>query len=99
MGSRVVNPYDFFHHYFIRAARGAHQLFELAQLALEPETFSPKEAHRRFTIAANNYAAVVLTPAVIAAATDAAPFVQLDIRPSGTLNVLDLIDIVRPLSQ
>src|SRR5262245_40163455 len=32
MGSRVVNPYDFFHDYFIRAARGAHQLFELAQL-------------------------------------------------------------------
>src|SRR6202453_4968553 len=24
------------------------------QLALEPETFSPKEAHRRFAIAANN---------------------------------------------
>jgi DNA-binding transcriptional LysR family regulator len=62
------------------------------QLALEPETFAPNEAHRRFAIAVNNYAAVVLTPAVIAAIADAAPFVQLDIRPSGTLNVLDLID-------
>lgn len=62
------------------------------QLALEPETFLPNEAHRRFTIAANNYATVVLTPALIAAASDAAPFVQLEVRPSGTLNVLDLID-------
>ncbi len=62
------------------------------QLALEPETFSPKEARRRLAIAVNNYAAVVLSPLLIAATADAAPFVQLDIRPSGTLNVLDLLD-------
>jgi DNA-binding transcriptional LysR family regulator len=62
------------------------------QLALEPETFQPKEAQRSFAIAANNYAAVVLTPPVIAAAADAAPFIKLDIRPSGTLAVLDLLD-------
>jgi DNA-binding transcriptional LysR family regulator len=62
------------------------------QLALEPETFSPKEAQRSFVIAVNNYAAVVLTPAVVAAAADAAPFIKLDIRPSGTLAVLDLLD-------
>src|SRR6201993_3196485 len=62
------------------------------QLALEPETFSPKEANRRFTIAVNNYAAVVVSPALVLAAADAAPFVQLDLRPSGTLRVLDLLD-------
>ncbi len=62
------------------------------QLALEPETFRPEEAQRSFAIAVNNYAAVVLTPAVIAAAADAAPFIKLDIRPSGTLAVLDLLD-------
>ncbi|HEV8015803.1 MAG TPA: LysR family transcriptional regulator [Stellaceae bacterium] len=62
------------------------------QIALEPETFSPGEAHRQFTIAVNNYAAVVLTPPLIAASANAAPFVQLDIRPSGTLSVFDLLD-------
>jgi DNA-binding transcriptional LysR family regulator len=62
------------------------------QLALEPETFLPKEAQRSFAIAVNNYAAVVLTPAIIAAAADAAPFIKLDIRPSGTLDVLGLLD-------
>jgi DNA-binding transcriptional LysR family regulator len=62
------------------------------QLALEPETFSPKEENRRFTIAVNNYAAVVVSPALVLAAADAAPFVQLDVRPSGTLRVLDLLD-------
>lgn len=39
----------------------------------------------------NNYAGVVLTPAVIAAAA-AAPFIKLDLRPRGTLDVLDLFD-------
>jgi DNA-binding transcriptional LysR family regulator len=62
------------------------------QFALEPETFAPKEANRRFSITVNNYAAVVLSPALIVAASDAAPFVQLDLRPSGTLGVFDLLD-------
>ncbi|HEX4195460.1 MAG TPA: LysR family transcriptional regulator [Stellaceae bacterium] len=62
------------------------------QLALEPEIFSAKEAQRSFAIAANNYAAVVLSPAMIAAAADVAPFITLDIRPSGTLDVLGLLD-------
>jgi DNA-binding transcriptional LysR family regulator len=62
------------------------------QLALEPDIFDPKEANRRFTISVNNYAAVVLSPALIVAAADAAPFVQFDLRPSGTLPVIDLLD-------
>lgn len=62
------------------------------QLALEPETFVAKEANRRFTVAINNYAAVVLAPSIIVAVADAAPFVQLDLRPSGTLPVIDLLD-------
>lgn len=62
------------------------------QLALEPETFIPKEANRLFSIAVNNFAAVVLSPTLVTACADAAPFVQLDLRASGTLDVLGLLD-------
>jgi DNA-binding transcriptional LysR family regulator len=62
------------------------------QLALKPESFVLKEANRRFAIAVNNYAAVVLAPALIVEVGRAAPFVELDLRPSGTLAVLDLLD-------
>jgi DNA-binding transcriptional LysR family regulator len=62
------------------------------QHALEPETFIPTEADRHFTIAANNYAAVVLSPQLVMAVAAAAPLVQLDIRPSGTVDVVDLLD-------
>lgn len=62
------------------------------QLALEPDTFSPKEARRDFAIAVNNYAAVVVSPSLVVAATEAAPSVRLDLRPSGTLDVLGLLD-------
>ena len=50
--------------------------------ALEPETFVAARANRRFSVAVNNYAAIVLT----------APLVQLDLRPSGTLDVFDRLD-------
>jgi DNA-binding transcriptional LysR family regulator len=78
-----------------RAEQLAHPLRRALndmQLALEPEAFSPKEANRSFAIAVNNYAAVVLSPALVVAAADAAPFVQLDLRPGGTLDVRNLLD-------
>jgi DNA-binding transcriptional LysR family regulator len=62
------------------------------QLALEPESFAPQEATRRFTIAVNNYAAVAVSPALVAAAAETAPSVQLDLRPSGTLRIVELLD-------
>jgi DNA-binding transcriptional LysR family regulator len=62
------------------------------QNALEPETFVPKQPNRRFTIAVNNYAAVLLTPPLILAAAEAAPSVRLDIRPRGTLDIVALLD-------
>ncbi len=62
------------------------------QLALEPETFVPQQADRRFTIAANNYAAVVLSPRIVMAVAAAAPSAHLDVRPSGTLDIVDLLD-------
>jgi len=62
------------------------------QLALEPESFVPREASRRFTIAVNNYAAVAVSPTLVMAAADAAPSIRLDLRPSGTLSIVDLLD-------
>jgi len=62
------------------------------QRALEPEAFVPAHANRRFSIAINNYAAIVLAAPLVAAVSAAAPLVQLDLRPSGTLDVFDLLD-------
>jgi DNA-binding transcriptional LysR family regulator len=61
-------------------------------LALEPDTFVPEEATRRFVVAVNNYASVVVVPDLVMAASRAAPGVRLVVRPCGTLNVPDLLD-------
>src|SRR4051794_32895481 len=62
------------------------------QLALEPETFVPAQAARQFVVAVNNYAAVVLASPLLTAVTDAAPGIQLDLRPSGLRDMLALLD-------
>src|ERR1700755_71008 len=53
------------------------------QLALEAETFTPSIAERRFAIAVNNYAAVVMTGPIVAACRAMAPRIRLSLRPSG----------------
>jgi DNA-binding transcriptional LysR family regulator len=62
------------------------------QLALEPLTFDPQASDRRFTIALNNFAAVVIAPPLVAAACGEAPAVRLDMRASGTLDIADCLD-------
>jgi DNA-binding transcriptional LysR family regulator len=62
------------------------------QLALEPETFSPATAERRFVVAVNNYAAVVLAAPLVAKCRELAPGVQLALRPSLSLNVAELLE-------
>src|SRR6202790_2828804 len=62
------------------------------QLALEPAAFEPARADRHFTVAVNNYAAVVLPPPLVAAVTAAAPSIRLDLRPSGTLDLFQQMD-------
>jgi DNA-binding transcriptional LysR family regulator len=62
------------------------------QLALEPAAFEPTTSDRRFALAVNNYAAVVLAPPLVAAVTAAAPSVRLDLRPSGTLDIVEQLD-------
>ena len=62
------------------------------QQTLEPEEFVPEEAHRRFVVAVNNYAAVVLAGPVFAECRAVAPNVRLASRPSGTLDVPEMLD-------
>jgi DNA-binding transcriptional LysR family regulator len=62
------------------------------QLAVEGDTFDPATAERRFTIAVNNYAAVVAVGPIMAAVRAQAPDVRLSLVPSGTLNLTDRLD-------
>jgi DNA-binding transcriptional LysR family regulator len=62
------------------------------QLALEPEAFSPSTAERRFVVAVNNYAAVVLAAPLVARCRELAPHIRLSLRPSGSLNLADLLE-------
>ena len=62
------------------------------QSALEPETFVPADAERRFVLAVNNYAAVVLAAPIITKVSALAPKIRLSLRPSGTLDLVDLLD-------
>lgn len=62
------------------------------QQALEPDEFDPAKAATSFTIAVDNYAAIVLVAPIAVMVARLAPGVRLDFRPSGTLNVPDLLD-------
>jgi DNA-binding transcriptional LysR family regulator len=62
------------------------------QHSLEPTQFIASEATRNFRIAVDNYSAVVLVGLLAGRITKIAPGVTLEFRPSGTLNILDLLD-------
>jgi DNA-binding transcriptional LysR family regulator len=62
------------------------------QLALEPETFLASTSQRRFVVAVNNYAAVVLAAPLVAKCRELAPCIGLSLRPSGSLNMADLLE-------
>jgi DNA-binding transcriptional LysR family regulator len=62
------------------------------QHSLEPPQFDPAKAERNFRIAVDNYAAIVLVAPLTARITKTAPGVTLEFRPSGTLNMADLLD-------
>src|SRR6202158_2708145 len=62
------------------------------QQSLEPVQFEPSAATRTFHIAVDNYAAIVLVAPIAARIAKIAPGVTLDFRPSGTLDVLQLLD-------
>jgi DNA-binding transcriptional LysR family regulator len=62
------------------------------QQSLEPVQFDPVETTATFRVAVDNYAAIVLVAPIAAHVSRIAPGVKLDFRPSGTLNVPDLLD-------
>jgi DNA-binding transcriptional LysR family regulator len=62
------------------------------QQALEPTDFEPSTATQTFRVAVDNYTAVVLVGAVVAKVIKLAPHVTLDFRPSGTLDIPDMLD-------
>ncbi|HZE55119.1 MAG TPA: LysR substrate-binding domain-containing protein [Bradyrhizobium sp.] len=62
------------------------------QQSLEPTQFEPAKAAATFRIAVDNYAAIVLVAPIAEHVARNAPGVTLDFRPSGTLNVPDLLD-------
>ncbi len=62
------------------------------QQSLEPTRFEPAKATTTFRIAVDNYAAIVLVAPVAVHVAKVAPGVKLDFRPSGTLNVPELLD-------
>jgi len=62
------------------------------QQSLEPVQFDPSKATTTFRIAVDNYAAIVLVAPIAAHIARIAPGVTLDFRPSGTLDVLEMLD-------
>jgi DNA-binding transcriptional LysR family regulator len=62
------------------------------QVTVGSDEFDPLQASRSFTIAANNYGARAVIPGLIRRVAKLAPSVVLDVRPSGTLHVLDQLD-------
>jgi DNA-binding transcriptional LysR family regulator len=62
------------------------------QQSLEPIQFDPSKAATTFRIAVDNYAAIVLVAPIAAHVARIAPGVTLDFRPSGTLDVLEMLD-------
>jgi DNA-binding transcriptional LysR family regulator len=62
------------------------------QQSLEPTQFEPEKARASFRIAVDNYAAIVLVAPIAEYVARTAPGVTLDFRPSGTLNIPELLD-------
>jgi DNA-binding transcriptional LysR family regulator len=75
-----------------REARSIRDEFRCLQQSLEPTQFDPSKAIRRFRIAVDNYSAVVLVGILAARIGRIAPHVLLEFQPSGTLEILDLLD-------
>jgi DNA-binding transcriptional LysR family regulator len=75
-----------------RIALPIRQALDSLQQSLEPAEFNPSEAKRTFRIAADNYAVIVLVAPVVTRIAKSAPLVTLEFRPSGALDIPDLLD-------
>jgi DNA-binding transcriptional LysR family regulator len=68
------------------------QALDDLQHSLEPSRFEPANATRTFQIAVDNYAAVVLVGPLASHIIKVAPGVTTEFRPSGTLDLPELLD-------
>lgn len=75
-----------------RIAEPVRAALQELQVTLEADEFVPAESSREFTIAANNYAARAVIPALVHHVAKLVPSVVLDVRPVGRLDVLDQLD-------
>jgi DNA-binding transcriptional LysR family regulator len=75
-----------------RMAEPVRAALQELQVTLEEDEFDASQASRGFTIAANNHAARTVIPAFARRVTTVAPSVVLDIRPTGSLHILDQLD-------
>ncbi len=62
------------------------------QVTVEPDEFDASQTSRSYTIAANNYAARAVIPALARRMAKLAPSTVLEVRPIGALHVLDQLD-------
>jgi DNA-binding transcriptional LysR family regulator len=75
-----------------RMAGAIHQALQEMRVTLEADEFDPASASRVFTIAANNYAARAVIPALVHHVAELAPSAVVDVRPIGMLHMLDQLD-------
>jgi DNA-binding transcriptional LysR family regulator len=62
------------------------------QVTVEPDEFDASQTSRSYTIAANNYAARAVIPALARRMAKLAPSTVLEVRPIGALHLLDQLD-------
>jgi DNA-binding transcriptional LysR family regulator len=62
------------------------------QVTVEPDEFDASETSRSYPIAANNYAARAVIPALARRMAKLAPSIVLEVQPIGALHVLDQLD-------
>lgn len=74
-------------------AQPIREALRVLRATLEPEEFDPVRSCRTFTLLVSNYAARALVPTLSHIIAEAAPRVSLDVRPVGTRNVLDQLDL------
>lgn len=69
-----------------------HEALQGVRVTLESDEFDATQAARTFTIAANNYAALAVVPALVRRVAGLAPQAVLEVRPIGMTPVLDQLD-------
>jgi DNA-binding transcriptional LysR family regulator len=68
------------------------QALEALQHSLAPTRFDPSKATGTFQLAVDNYAAIILVGPIASRMIKIAPGLTLEFRPSGTLEIPDLLD-------